>query len=401
MPSVPIGYVFPVLLLTWATLYVVAPTSWPRFPRFLGLYFIVINELPFLALIWLVGSTWLAWSEGDLYSPIGWVAFGGSIVTTIGLVVMIFWGLQTASAINHALVDGLGERWRTVIDPKLAVQVRSRFAASALLGPFAIRSRDVEHVANISYGEAGKYQQLDLYRPRSRRTNGRVLIHFHGGAFVGGKKNHDALPLLYRLASHGWVCISANYRLRPAVTLTEQVSDAKRVIAWVRVHGLEYGANPAAIFIAGNSAGATVAALAALTFDDPGLRPSFEDANTSLSGAILLYGFYDWPDTSSTWSPVGCEQDELPPTPPLHRACTDAPPFFVLHGDRDTMLPSAKARLFAQNLRSTSHNPVVYAELPGAEHNFDLFHSIRAEAVINGIEAFVAWVQAQPKALGE
>ena len=80
MSSVPIGYLLPALLLTWVVFYVVAPKGWPRFPRFLGFYFIVINELPFLALIWLAGSTWLAWSQGDLYSPVGWVAFGLCIV---------------------------------------------------------------------------------------------------------------------------------------------------------------------------------------------------------------------------------------------------------------------------------------------------------------------------------
>lgn len=154
MSSVPIGYLFPALLLTWAMLYVVAAKGWPRFPRFLGFYFIVINELPFLALIWLAGSTWLAWSQGDLYSPVGWVAFGFCIVTTLGLVVVISWGLQTASTINSALDEGLGKQWRTAIDPKLAARVHSMFAASALLGPFAIRRWNVEHVTNISYGEA-------------------------------------------------------------------------------------------------------------------------------------------------------------------------------------------------------------------------------------------------------
>ena len=399
MSSVPIGYLFPAVLLTWCMLYVVALKGWPRFPRFLGFYFIVINELPFLPLIWLAGSTWLAWSQGDLFSPVGWLAFGLCILTALGLVIMIFWGLQTAPVINRALDEGLGKHWRTVIDPKLAARVRSRFAASALLGPFAIRRRNVERVANISYGEAGTYHLLDLYRQRSRPTNAPVLIHFHGGAFVGGKKNHDALPLLYRLASHGWVCISANYRLSPAVTLSEQLSDAKRVIAWVRAHGVEYGANPAAIFVAGNSSGATLAALAALTFDDLRLQPGFEDTTTRLCGAILLYGFYDWPDTTSTWSPAGQEHSELLPTSSLPHARKDAPPFFVLHGDRDTTLPVARARLFAHHLRSISHHPVVYAELPGAEHNFDLFHSIRAEAVINGVEAFVAWVQADPRSV--
>ena len=53
MSSVPIGYLLPALLLTWVVFYVVAPKGWPRFPRFLGFYFIVINELPFLSFIWL------------------------------------------------------------------------------------------------------------------------------------------------------------------------------------------------------------------------------------------------------------------------------------------------------------------------------------------------------------
>jgi acetyl esterase/lipase len=53
------------------------------------------------------------------------------------------------------------------------------------------------------------------------------------------------------------------------------------------------------------------------------------------------------------------------------------------------------ARRFVEQLRSTSSNPVVYAELPGAQHSFDLFHSIRFEAVVDGVEAFTAWVRSR------
>jgi acetyl esterase/lipase len=53
------------------------------------------------------------------------------------------------------------------------------------------------------------------------------------------------------------------------------------------------------------------------------------------------------------------------------------------------------ARRFVGQLRSTSSNPVVYAELPGAQHGFDLFHSIRFETVVDGIEAFTAWVRSR------
>ena len=65
-----------------------------------------------------------------------------------------------------------------------------------------------------------------------------------------------------------------------------------------------------------------------------------------------------------------------------------APPFFVAHPDRDTLVVVEDARRFVESLRKGSANPVVYAELPGAQHGFDFFYSIRFEAVIDGIEAF-------------
>jgi acetyl esterase/lipase len=62
---------------------------------------------------------------------------------------------------------------------------------------------------------------------------------------------------------------------------------------------------------------------------------------------------------------------------PLAHVRPDAPPFFIAHGDRDTVAPVEAARHFANRLGSVSTNPVVYAELPGAQHAFDLFHSLR------------------------
>ena len=54
------------------------------------------------------------------------------------------------------------------------------------------------------------------------------------------------------------------------------------------------------------------------------------------------------------------------------------------------------ARLLAEQLRSRSTEPAVYAELPGGQHSFDLFQSIRFENVVDGIDAFVAWVISRP-----
>jgi acetyl esterase/lipase len=67
----------------------------------------------------------------------------------------------------------------------------------------------------------------------------------------------------------------------------------------------------------------------------------------------------------------------------------------VAQGDHDSYSPRFVqiARDFAEELRDASTNPVVYAELPGGQHSFDLFHSLRSETVVDGIEAFAAWVR--------
>ena len=88
----------------------------------------------------------------------------------------------------------------------MAARLRRRLPfARILFGPFFFRRRDVERVANISYGDAGRKNLLDLYRQRSHPPGAPVLVHLHGGALFMGRKNREALPLLYRLASQGWL----------------------------------------------------------------------------------------------------------------------------------------------------------------------------------------------------
>jgi acetyl esterase/lipase len=384
---VPFGYLFATALLALATLFALAPlrphhssaTNKSNWLAFLP------NELPFVAFSVLLASTLLALAQGDLATPVGWVGLGLAVLTAAGLVVVVRRARRTRAAIERALREGLGADWRSEIDPKLAGEPRRRLPIGRILfGPFLYRRRDVERVANVSYGIAGKWNLLDVYRHRSHPTGGPMLVYFHGGAFRSGRKNNEARPLIYHLASQGWVCISANYRLSPSARFPDHLIDVKKVIAWVREHGHEYGGDPAVLFAAGSSAGGHLASMAALTPNDPLFQPGFEHADTSVSAAVSLYGFYGSPAT-----------DWPRPSSPMAHVSADAPPFFVTHGDLDTVVVVEDARRFVMELRSTSPNPVVYAELPGAHHSFDLFHSIRFEAVVDGIDAFTAWVRSR------
>ncbi|MBI2962435.1 MAG: prolyl oligopeptidase family serine peptidase [Deltaproteobacteria bacterium] len=74
----------------------------------------------------------------------------------------------------------------------------------------------------------------------------------------------------------------------------------------------------------------------------------------------------------------------------MSRIHAAAPPFLIVHGDQDTVVPVAEARRFAADLRAETRAPVAYAELGGAQHAFDLFPSLRGELVLAGVERFVA-----------
>ena len=263
----------------------------------------------------------------------------------------------------------------------MAAQARPRLPWGRILfAPLPVFARGVRRVANLSYGIHGRRNRLDVYRPRGELSGAPILIHLHGGGFRTGRKSFYARALLQEFARQGWICISANYRLRPA-RFTDFVVDTKKVIAWAREHAREYGGDPTCIFLAGSSAGAHLAVTAALTANDATFQPGFPDVDTSVAAAIGLYGYY------------GRIEPGPLPSSPADYVHADAPPLLIAHGDQDTLVPPEHARKLVDRLRATSTSPVVYVELPGGQHSFDLFHSIRFEALIDGIQTFAGWVR--------
>lgn len=381
----PFGYLVTVALVALAMLLALRPVHRPAPLRTaswaLGS---IVNESPFVAFYWVLAATLLALAQGDLGTPVGWVAIGIACVTFLGTPVLVRRSLAARPAVEEALYDGLGPGWRDAIDPTLASKLRRSLPwARILLAPVPVLHRGVKRVRNLSYGDAGRRNTLDVYHHPARPAGVPILIHLHGGGFRMGRKSLYSRALLVELARHGWVCISASYRLRPRAVFPDYLVDAKQVIAWARRHAEEYGADPSVVFIAGSSAGAHLAATAALTPNDGVFQPGFEEADTTVSGAICLFGYY---------GPVDRGRQPLPSSP-FDYVRPDAPPVFVAHGEHDSLVPASQARALADRLREVSTSPVVYAELPGGPHNFDLFHSIRFEILIDGIEAFTAWVR--------
>ena len=376
----PIGYLVTTGLMAAVAVAAVARHQPRRSSPFRLSYAIgFLLNWPLTVFLLLVASTVLAIAQNGVGSPVFWIGLALAVIASAGLVVLRRRAQGTGPALEQALDEGLGAGWREGGGAELAARLRRRPSlARVLLAPITFRRHGVRRIANIRYGPARR-NRLDLYRGRSERTGRPTLVYLHAGAFRFGSKRLGARHLLCRLADEGWVCISANYRLGDASGVADRLIDVKKVIAWVREHATEHGADPAAVFLAGSSAGGLLALRAACTPDDPEFQPGFESAETSVAGAITLYGYY---------GPVASNG---PPSSRLSYRTTNAPPCFVVHGDQDTLVIVEDARGVVEQLRATSANPVVYAELPGAQHGFDLFRSRRFDTVVDAILAFTAY----------
>lgn len=131
-------------------------------------------------------------------------------------------------------------------------------------------------VRNVVYARVrGRPLKLDLYLPRRPLQGANLapaVLYIHGGGWVTGHRRFASLPLLYHLASHGVAVATVDYRLAPANRFPAQLRDTKRALQWLRQHALRRGIDPETIIVAGESAGAHVALLAALTPGDEDLR---------------------------------------------------------------------------------------------------------------------------------
>jgi acetyl esterase/lipase len=292
-----------------------------------------------------------------------------------------------------------------------------RFPRRHVVLPFLLnRRRGVRRVRNIEFARVGgKRLKLDVTIPSAPVPAGRTLrpalMQIHGGAWVLGDKREQGLPLLNHMAAQGWVGFNVNYRLSPGVALPEHLHDLKRGLVWIKEHAEEYGIDPDFICVTGGSAGGHLTALMGLTPNDPRYQPGFEDADTTVAAAVPFYGIYDFTDAGAFGAdpevfrrflePIVMqafleeEPERFREVSPLHRVRADAPPFFVVHGDRDTLAPVEDARAFVEALRALSHEPVLYAEMRGAQHAFEVFPSVRTARVIEGVERFLSTLWAR------
>lgn len=369
------------------------------------------SELPLHVVAWQSVATVLFARRGALRSWKGWAALAINVGAWATLLKIWKESTHASEVLEEALEEGMGEDLVEGSVPNVDVAQLRIDRRRIIAGPVARWKARYVQTRNIAYGDAGRRNTLDIWRRKDLPLDGRapVLLQVHGGAWVIGNKEQQALPLLGHMAENGWVCVAINYRLSPRATWPDHIVDVKRALAWIKANIADHGGDPDFVAITGGSAGGHLSSLAALTANEPMFQPGFEEADTSVVAAVPFYGVYDWTNRDGSGRSdmddmlarliLKTTKDESPQV--WNDASTmswvgpDAPPFFIVHGANDSLVPVEQARSFARMLRAESKRPVAYAELPGAQHAFEVFDSPRTIASAGAVHRFLETVRAQ------
>jgi acetyl esterase/lipase len=273
--------------------------------------------------------------------------------------------------------------------------------------PFSFKSPKIKTVRGIVYGPNDR-NTLDLHLPREESSSPRpIMLQIHGGGWMIGYGDRQALPLRNKLVEAGWIFVAINYRLSPAHQFPAHVVDCKRALYWIKENIAEYGGDPDFVLVTGGSAGGHLSSLVALTENryQETLQPGFEEADTSVQGCLPMYGVYDFcprnPQTITmaideflaerNLMPMRLEEDPdfwdmMSPVAQVH---PKRPPFMVTNGINDTLTLVENARFFIDKMRSSGGDePLVYVEVEKAPHGFDIFYTPRCIAAVNALHVF-------------
>lgn len=219
---------------------------------------------------------------------------------------------------------------------------------------------------------------LDLTRPDDTRRELPVVVYVHGGGWTGGDPQRQARDLYHTLALDGWASLGIRYPFTPHVTVEDQIAAVRDAVRWARTRLHAHGIEPSTVVLAGGSAGGHLAAMATLTAQGDDER---------VAACVGMYGVYDMANRNRTrahWDKIRNEVmlstvDEQPEryraVSPIDRVHDATPPFLIVHGTHDTLVPAGEGRQFVEVLRAAGR-PVDYVPVYGAQHAFDALSGV-------------------------
>ena len=357
------------------------------------------TQLALLGLLW-----WWGWPRTHWLSLL---VTALATLVTLENIALIFIALHARRVVRAAMSDA----------PFRPLEIHrprdDRYGAwwrTALLFPY--HPRDLQLIKDVVYGPLHR-QRLDVWRTSTTPLHAPVVLYLHGGSWTMGDKREQGRPMLHEFVRRGWIAVVPNYRLAPRSPWPAQIEDATRALGWVKQEIAHLGGDPDRVVIAGGSAGGQLAALVALSAEDPTWRPAdgMGVDDWSVRGAMPFYGVLEMTGDEQHWRGLGrglrillehrvvkvpfVGNEELYRSlSPLDRIHESAPPFLVVQGRNDTLVDYNVARGFVERFRRVAVSPIYHVELPFTQHSFDIIASPRTSATTRAAVAFAESVTA-------
>lgn len=272
---------------------------------------------------------------------------------------------------------------------------------------------EVRATTNLSYDDADPDARFDIYRPANVDRGAPTIIWFHGGGFVSGRRQ-DVANYLKILAGRGFVVVNVDYTIAPEARYPTPIRQAHSALGHLASNAPKLGINANRMVLAGDSAGAQIAAQTAATIANPayaaaaGVSPKIDVAR--LAGVLLHCGVYDiasmgggggitgWFVRATSWAHSGQRHAATAPgfdtISVLPHVTAAFPPAFISAGNADPLAPQSvalAAALRAQGVAVTERfYPADHRAQLGHEYQFDL-GTPDGRAVL---DASVAWLRA-------
>jgi acetyl esterase/lipase len=270
--------------------------------------------------------------------------------------------------------------------------------------PAAPRSADIWPGLHYSVLNGYRELELDVYSPASRTAPVPCVLWIHGGAWLYGTRvsppEYWPEGLLYQMLIDAGIAVATiDYRHSREAPFPAQLHDAKAALRYIRTFADQFGIDPDRIGVWGESAGGHLAALLALTGSEPELEGSdgVVGVDSSVKAVVDFYGVSDlatMPSLIESFPPEWIEtlkasSGGLPPDPmsiflrdsplpeadrerlasPINHVTADAPPFLLIHGESDSVVPFPQSIAFRDALTAAGV-PVELVPVPGADHVF-------------------------------
>ncbi len=245
----------------------------------------------------------------------------------------------------------------------------------------------VKVLKDLEYGKAsGRAMLLDLYLPEKGNKPMPLLIWIHGGAWLGGSKD-DPSPAL-RFTADGYAVAHVGYRLSQEAKFPAQIHDCKAAVRWLRANARKYNLDANKFAAWGGSAGGHLVALLGASGGVADLEGSVNDLKESsrVQAVVDWFGPTDFlhigsaesdlqhnapdsPESKLIGGPLLENKDKAAKASPVSYVSKDAPPFLIMHGDRDRTVPFNQSELLYAALKKAGVDATL-VPMKGAGHGF-------------------------------